>query len=80
MNSEVLWVGAIGLTAWHASGAVQMRALSSGDVDGDGHVGINDLMALLDAWGPWDGPCGPDLDFNGSVDVDDALQVLAGWK
>ena len=81
--------GAIGLTAWHASGAcalstaggaVQMRALSSGDVDGDGHVGINDLLALLDAWGPWDGPCGPDLDFNGSVDVDDALQVLAGWK
>jgi len=54
--------------------------LSSGDVDGDGHVGINDLLALLDAWGPWDGPCGPDLDFNGSVDVDDALQVLAGWK
>mgnify|MGYP001385902289 CR=1 FL=1 len=54
---------------------------SSGYVPSAGETGtLDDLLALLDVWGPWDGQCGPDLDFNGSVDVDDALLVLAGWK
>lgn len=54
--------------------------LSPGDVDGDGTVAVNDLLSLLKAWGPWDGPCGPDLNFDGSVNVDDVLLLLAEWS
>jgi len=80
--------GELELTAWHASGVgvvkttsglTHLRPLPPGDVDGDGLVDINDLLAVLDAWGPWDGPCGPDLDFTGEVDVNDVLLLLAGW-
>jgi hypothetical protein len=61
-------------------GLLVCAALSVGDVDGDGHVGIDDLLELIAAWGPWEGPCGPDLDFDGDVDVDDALLLLSAWS
>ena len=53
-----------------------------GDIDGDGVVGFEDLLALLAAWGdcpePPD-PCAADLDDDGDVDFDDLLLLLAGW-
>ncbi len=54
-----------------------------GDLDGDGVVGILDLLMLLAAWGPCDPPCPPacvgDLDANCTVNVIDLLILLSNW-
>jgi hypothetical protein len=59
-----------------------------GDVDGDGIVGVDDLVQLLGAWGICvpDDPanerppsCPEDLDGNGVVDVSDLLILLTAW-
>ena len=48
------------------------------DLDGDGCVGILDLLALLAAWGS--NPGHPaDFDNDGAVDVLDLLALLANW-
>ena len=48
------------------------------DVDGDGEVGVEDLVAVIVAWGPCPG-CPEDVDGDGGVDVDDLVAVVAGW-
>ncbi|MCH8343992.1 MAG: hypothetical protein IH983_08385 [Planctomycetes bacterium] len=52
-----------------------------GDLDGDGVVGILDLLSLLAAWGdcPAKGECPADLDGDGSVGILDLLALLANW-
>ncbi len=49
-----------------------------GDVDGDGVVGVNDLLAIIAAWGPCSG-CSEDITGDGVVDVNDLLAGLAAW-
>jgi photosystem II stability/assembly factor-like uncharacterized protein len=48
------------------------------DVDGDGIVGTNDLLAVIAAWGPCTG-CPEDIDQSGSVDTTDLLSLIALW-
>ena len=50
-----------------------------GDIDGDGVVGVKDLLDLLGAWGP--NPLHP-ADFNGDgfVGVSDLLTLLGTWS
>ncbi|MHC4414259.1 MAG: hypothetical protein ACYS0G_03135 [Planctomycetota bacterium] len=53
-----------------------------GDLDGDGRVGINDLLLLLASWGPCPAPpdpCPGDLDGDGFVGINDLLTLLANW-
>ncbi|MHC4413950.1 MAG: hypothetical protein ACYS0G_01565 [Planctomycetota bacterium] len=53
-----------------------------GDLDGDGTVGINDLLILLAAWGPCPDPpdpCPADLNGDGTVGMGDLLALLADW-
>jgi len=53
-----------------------------GDLDGDGIVGILDLLILLADWGPCPDPpdgCPADLDGDGSVGILDLLTLLAHW-
>ena len=54
-----------------------------GDLDGDGSVGVTDLLILLGAWGPCPDPCPPscpaDLDGDCSVGVTDLLSLLGNW-
>ncbi len=52
-----------------------------GDLDGDGHVGVKDLLILLGDWGPCPpkGDCPADLDGDGSVGVKDLLILLGNW-
>ncbi len=51
-----------------------------GDFTGDGRIGKDDLMALIDAWGPVQ-PGVEMLDLNGDakIDVSDLLMLLARW-
>ena len=48
------------------------------DVSGDGTVDVNDLLAVIAAWGPCKN-CSEDVDDSGSVDVNDLLTVIASW-
>ena len=53
-----------------------------GDIDGDGSVGVKDLLILLGDWGPCadcDG-CIADLDDDCTVGVKDLLILLANWS
>ena len=56
----------------------------TGDVDGDGTVGILDFLALLGAWGPCAAPCPgscpADLDDDCTVGILDFLILLANWS
>jgi hypothetical protein len=58
--------------------AVRTLETCAGDVDGDGSVGTDDLLATIAAWGPCEG-CAADLNGDGTVDVDDILPLLADW-
>jgi probable HAF family extracellular repeat protein len=50
----------------------------TGDLNGDGVVGVNDFLMLLTAWGECSG-CPADLDGDGVVGVSDFLVLLAAW-
>ncbi|MHC4414563.1 MAG: beta-propeller fold lactonase family protein [Planctomycetota bacterium] len=53
-----------------------------GDLNGDGTVGISDLLILLGSWGPCpppSDPCPADLNGDGFVGIADLLMLLANW-
>lgn len=55
-----------------------------GDLSGNGHVDVTDLLILLAAWGSCPigdaaPPCPADLNDDGIVDVSDLLILLANW-
>ncbi len=53
-----------------------------GDVNGDGVVNVDDLIAVILAWGPCPQPptpCPADVDGSGAVDVDDLIAVILNW-
>ncbi len=57
-------------------------AVRGGDLDGNGVVGVPDLLQLLSAWGTCDDGlpgCQGDLTCSGTVGVPDLLQLLADW-
>lgn len=51
---------------------------SPADVNNDGVVDIDDLFAVLAAWGPCT-DCPEDVNDDGVVDIDDVFEVLANW-
>ena len=48
------------------------------DVDGNGEVDFDDLLLLLNAWGPCEG-CPEDIDGDDQVTFDDLLILLSLW-
>jgi len=56
-------------------------ACCPGDIDGSGDVGVDDLLAIIGAWGVCADPgdCPEDLNGNGTVDVDDLLALLSAF-
>jgi subtilisin family serine protease len=48
------------------------------DVNDDGVVNIDDVFAILGAWGPCDA-CPEDVNDDGVVNIDDLFEVLANW-
>jgi glucose/arabinose dehydrogenase len=56
------------------------------DISGNGIVDVDDLLMVINAWGPCDAPptpcnedCAP-AGGNGAVDVDDLLMVINNWS
>jgi glucose/arabinose dehydrogenase len=53
------------------------------DVNGDGVVDVQDLLAVIFDWGPCPtppAPCPADVTGDGQVDVEDLLMVILGWS
>ncbi|MCI0631800.1 MAG: hypothetical protein L0Y44_14230 [Phycisphaerales bacterium] len=53
-----------------------------GDIDGDGDVDVNDLLAVISAWGGCDPPpaqCPADVNDDGFVNIGDLLFVISHW-
>jgi probable HAF family extracellular repeat protein len=76
--------GAIAATARH-NGVLRAVLLTPqgipGDLDNNGVVDINDLLALIGQWGPCPatGPCPADLDGDQQVEIDDLLTLIGNW-
>jgi hypothetical protein len=51
-----------------------------GDVTSDGLVNVDDLIAVILAWGPCPTPCPADVNGDGAVDVDDLILVILNWS
>jgi hypothetical protein len=66
-------------------GAYEVQSIAPGDVNGDGVVDVDDLIAVILAWGacadcpPASGGCPADLDDDCDVDVDDLITVILNW-
>ncbi len=52
-----------------------------GDLNEDLEVGVGDLLAIIEAWGPCDkvNPCNADLDDDDVVAVGDLLVLISNW-
>jgi hypothetical protein len=50
----------------------------AGDVDGNGVVNVDDLLAVVNAWGPCS-CCAADVNYDNLVNVDDLLIVINTW-
>lgn len=50
-----------------------------GDVTFDGIVGFEDLLAILNFWGPCPSLCAADIDGDGDIGFNDLLVVLKAW-
>ena len=48
------------------------------DITGNGNVNVDDLLAVINAWGPCPG-CPADINGSGTVNVDDLLAVINAW-
>ncbi len=80
IDGDTAVIGAYGED--HQAGAAYVFDLAAclcpADLDGDGNVGILDLLSLLAAWGT--NPGGPpDFDGDGAVGILDLLTLLANW-
>ena len=52
--------------------------LCEADIDGNGAVDVNDLLAVIGEWGCM-GTCTADITGDGAVNVQDLLELIASW-
>ena len=78
-NTNVILSGGLHVTGDLSAGATVVvgGAACPADISGDGHVGTEDLLALLAGWGDGGGPA--DLDGDGTVGTGDLLILLSEW-
>ena len=69
---------------WTVSGDMACRLIGEygvvciGDIDGNGEVEIDDMLALIAAWGQC-GSCAADINGDTNVDIEDLLLFISGW-
>ena len=66
------------VNAYAAVQAVDVENPCPSDIDGNGTVGVDDLLSLISSWGPCSG-CDADIDGSGTVGVDDLLALISAW-
>ena len=81
--------GTFTLLIWTADGAFDVSAaitytlaVCPNDINGSGAVNVDDLLQVINTWGPCPPPCPADSappGGNGSVNVDDLLAVINAW-
>ena len=61
--------------------AVAWLLPKTGDVNGDGTVNIDDLVAVITGWGACADPqnCPADVNGSGAVNIDDLVLVITNW-
>ena len=62
------------------TGDLEMEAIGThcaADLDGNGSVGVDDLLAVIADWGC--SGCSTDIDGDGIVGVNDLLSIISGW-
>lgn len=59
--------------------ADEAAATCSGDLNGDGEVGLQDLLMILSGYGEPCGQCPEDIDGDGKIGLWDLITVIHGW-
>ncbi|MHC4991118.1 MAG: S8 family serine peptidase [Planctomycetota bacterium] len=77
------FAGQLGAGRLDVAAAIDVANLAPGDLNADGQVNVDDLLALITAWG--DCPeestsCPADLDHSGSVGADDLIILVMNWS
>lgn len=65
------------LGSWDDLGGNELCEVCSNDVNADGQVGVNDILAIVAAWGGC--VCVEDINGDSVVNVDDLLLVIESW-
>lgn len=87
IDSPTMFADGTYLTAWAQRSDLNYLAMTNpvwlqpsqpGDVDGNGGVDVNDMLAMLGLWGACEG-CPADTNGDGVVDVNDVLVLLGAW-
>jgi hypothetical protein len=87
IDSPTMFADGTYLTAWAQRSDLSRLALTNpvwlqpslpGDVDGNGSVDVDDMLAMLGLWGSCEG-CPADTNGDGIVDVNDVLVLLGAW-
>jgi len=60
------------------NGILDVCQTCMGDINGDNTLGVNDLLAVIDAWGTCSN-CAADIDGDGVVNVTDLLFIVGNW-
>lgn len=65
----------------NADGTLGNTSNCGSDVNGDGFVGVNDLLDIISLWGdcPSSGDCNADVNDDGMVNVSDLLLIIDAW-
>ena len=63
--------------AWSDNGGNDWCPVCEDDINADGHVGVEDLLAIISAWGPC--VCLEDINGDAIVDVNDLLLIIGDW-
>ena len=86
-NVQIRWTMGQTDIGWQYSGwnidDVEILTTNSqgvdGDVNCDGFVDVNDVLAVVSAWGACTGVCNEDIVPDGTINVSDLLQVIGNW-
>lgn len=63
----------------HLLFCVDFRQVCRADLDNNGDVGFDDLIALLTFWGPCQSECSGDLNNDGTIGFADLVELISSW-